>query len=70
MLLCHAGSPKLLSLQIVGDAVEGNLLSVDKRYWGGEEGDSIFRWFRVLLINKMLLTFFHSQQIIISIFFA
>ncbi|KAI6706023.1 hypothetical protein NL676_008985, partial [Syzygium grande] len=40
------GSPKLLSLQIVGDAVEGNLLSVDKRYWGGEEGDSIFRWFR------------------------
>lgn len=40
------GSPKLLSLQIVGDAVEGNLLTVDKRYWGGEEGDSIFRWFR------------------------
>ncbi|XWS40436.1 hypothetical protein CRYUN_Cryun18bG0140100 [Craigia yunnanensis] len=40
------GSPRLLALQIVGDAVEGTILSVDKRYWGGEEGDSVFRWFR------------------------
>ncbi|KAJ4702992.1 microtubule-associated AIR9-like protein [Melia azedarach] len=40
------GSPKLLSLQIVGAAVEGTVLSIDKRYWGGEEGDSVFRWFR------------------------
>lgn len=40
------GSPRLLALQITGDAVEGTILSVDKRYWGGEEGDSVFRWFR------------------------
>lgn len=40
------GSPKLLSLKIVGAAVEGTVLSVDKKYWGGEEGDSVFRWFR------------------------
>lgn len=40
------GSPRLLSLQIVGSATEGTTLSVDKKYWGGEEGDSVFRWFR------------------------
>ncbi|KAF2317878.1 hypothetical protein GH714_041198 [Hevea brasiliensis] len=40
------GSPRLLSLQIIGIAVEGTQLSVDKKYWGGEEGDSVFRWFR------------------------
>lgn len=40
------GSPRLLSLQIVGDATEGTSLSVDKKYWGGEEGNSLFYWFR------------------------
>ncbi|KAK2991031.1 hypothetical protein RJ640_018026 [Escallonia rubra] len=40
------GSPRLLSLRIVGAAVEGTTLSVDKKYWGGDEGDSLFRWFR------------------------
>ncbi|KAA8519385.1 hypothetical protein F0562_013641 [Nyssa sinensis] len=40
------GSPRLLSLRIVGTAVEGTTLTVDKKYWGGEEGDSVFRWFR------------------------
>ncbi|KDP34944.1 hypothetical protein JCGZ_09232 [Jatropha curcas] len=40
------GSPRLLSMQIVGNAVEGTTLSIDKKYWGGEEGDSVFRWFR------------------------
>lgn len=44
-----SGSPRLLALQITGDAVEGTILSVDKRYWGGEEGDSVFRWFRVII---------------------
>ncbi|KAJ4837842.1 microtubule-associated protein air9 [Turnera subulata] len=39
-------SPRVLSLQIVGAAVEGTALSIEKKYWGGEEGDSIFRWFR------------------------
>ncbi|KAJ8762645.1 hypothetical protein K2173_010666 [Erythroxylum novogranatense] len=43
------GSPRLLDLQIVGAAIEGATLSVDKKYWGGEEGDSIFRWFRTSL---------------------
>ncbi|PWA81634.1 outer arm dynein light chain 1 protein [Artemisia annua] len=40
------GSPRLLSLQVVGTAVEGTTLHVNKEYWGGEEGKSIFRWFR------------------------
>ncbi|GJU67307.1 187-kDa microtubule-associated protein AIR9 isoform X1 [Tanacetum coccineum] len=38
------GSPRLLSLQVAGTAVEGKTLHVKKQYWGGEEGDSIFRW--------------------------
>ncbi|KAH7544588.1 hypothetical protein FEM48_Zijuj01G0001700 [Ziziphus jujuba var. spinosa] len=42
------GSPKLLSLQIVGNSIEGTELRVNKRYWGGEEGDSVFRWFRTI----------------------
>ncbi|KAI8001985.1 187-kDa microtubule-associated protein AIR9 [Camellia lanceoleosa] len=40
------GSPRLLSLQIVGTAVEGSTMTVDRKYWGGEEGESVFRWFR------------------------
>ncbi|KAE8647759.1 187-kDa microtubule-associated protein AIR9 [Cucumis sativus] len=40
------GSPRLLSLQIAGSVVEGTILSVDKSYWGGNEGESVFRWFR------------------------
>lgn len=40
------GSPILLSLQIVGDAIEGTSLSVEKNYWGGEEGVSVYHWFR------------------------
>ncbi|KAL0398272.1 UNVERIFIED_CONTAM: microtubule-associated protein AIR9 [Sesamum radiatum] len=40
------GSPRLLSLQINGTAIEGTTLNVEKKYWGGEEGESIYRWFR------------------------
>ncbi|KAF5475058.1 hypothetical protein F2P56_006904 [Juglans regia] len=40
------GSPRLLSLQIIGNAIEGTTLSIEKKYWGGEEGDSLFCWFR------------------------
>ncbi|KAM7256967.1 hypothetical protein ACFE04_012708 [Oxalis oulophora] len=40
------GSPKLLSLSIVGSTIEGTTLTVEKKYWGGQEGDSIFRWLR------------------------
>ncbi|KAI4312428.1 hypothetical protein MLD38_037238 [Melastoma candidum] len=40
------GSPRLLSLHITGHPVEGNMLCVDKQYWGGEEGNSIFHWIR------------------------
>lgn len=39
------GTPRLLSLRIAGTAVEGTTLSIEKKYWGGEEGDSIYRWF-------------------------
>ncbi|KZV48806.1 hypothetical protein F511_09227 [Dorcoceras hygrometricum] len=42
----RAGSPRLLSLQIIGTEVEGTTLTVEKKYWGGEEGQSIYRWFR------------------------
>lgn len=40
------GSPRLLTLQIIGTAVEGTTLNIEKKYWGGEEGESIYRWFR------------------------
>ncbi|KAG5105911.1 hypothetical protein JHK82_042881 [Glycine max] len=40
------GSPRLLSLHIVGNAVEGTILRIEKKYWGGEEGDSVYRWLR------------------------
>lgn len=39
------GSPRILSLKIVGDCVEGAELHLDKRYWGGEEGASKLQWF-------------------------
>lgn len=54
----YLGSPKLLSLQIVGNSIEGTELRVNKRYWGGEEGDSVFRWFRVHLLNFILGKFY------------
>ncbi|KAK6932089.1 hypothetical protein RJ641_001713 [Dillenia turbinata] len=40
------GSPRLRSVEILGTAVEGTVLNVEKQYWGGKEGDSVFRWFR------------------------
>lgn len=39
------GNPRLLSLEILGNAVEGTTLIAEKKYWGGEEGDSVFLWF-------------------------
>lgn len=40
------GSPKLLSLQILGDPTEGAELQIEKTYWGGTEGASRIQWFR------------------------
>lgn len=40
------GSPRLLSLEIAGRSTEGTILHAEKKYWGGEEGDSIYSWFR------------------------
>ncbi|CAA0823754.1 187-kDa microtubule-associated protein AIR9, partial [Striga hermonthica] len=40
------GSPRVLSLQLIGTTVEGTTLNVEKKYWGGEEGESVYRWFR------------------------
>ncbi|VVB02098.1 unnamed protein product [Arabis nemorensis] len=40
------GNPRAVSLQVVGAAVEGTMLSAEKEYWGGLEGASVFRWFR------------------------
>ncbi|KAL2930498.1 hypothetical protein RDABS01_035908 [Bienertia sinuspersici] len=42
----RAGTPRLISLEIAGKFVEGSALVADKLYWGGEEGESAFRWFR------------------------
>ncbi|KAJ1287736.1 hypothetical protein BS78_02G033400 [Paspalum vaginatum] len=38
------GMPTLLSLEVTGEAIEGATMFASKRYWGGEEGDTIFRW--------------------------
>ncbi|ONM51303.1 187-kDa microtubule-associated protein AIR9 [Zea mays] len=38
------GMPTLLSLEVTGDAIEGTTMFASKRYWGGEEGDTMFRW--------------------------
>ncbi|KAI5066288.1 hypothetical protein GOP47_0018912 [Adiantum capillus-veneris] len=40
------GSPKLLSLKIIGDPTEGAEMMLDKTYWGGMEGPSRTQWFR------------------------
>ncbi|KAL3522822.1 hypothetical protein ACH5RR_015656 [Cinchona calisaya] len=40
------GSPRFLDLQIVGSTIEGTTLNVEKRYWGGEEGESVYCWIR------------------------
>jgi hypothetical protein len=41
----HAGSPKLHSLHILGEPMEGHELQVGKEYWGGEEGICKVQWF-------------------------
>lgn len=46
-LICLTGSPRLISLDVVGQPVEGTTLVANKRYWGGEEGNTIFQWFLV-----------------------
>lgn len=57
-MISFSGSPRLLSLQITGTAVEGNILNVKKKYWGGEEGESIYRWFRVLYMIWSVISIF------------
>ncbi|KAH9610756.1 hypothetical protein KSS87_003287, partial [Heliosperma pusillum] len=42
----RAGTPRLTFLQVSGKSIEGSTLIADKIYWGGDEGDSVFRWFR------------------------
>ncbi|WVZ21289.1 hypothetical protein V8G54_008611 [Vigna mungo] len=49
------GSPRLLSLHIIGNAVEGTILRIEKKYWGGEEGDSVYRWLRILSLFHLAL---------------
>nr|CAB3451917.1 unnamed protein product [Digitaria exilis] len=38
------GMPTILSLEVTGEAIEGTTMVASKRYWGGEEGDTMFRW--------------------------
>ncbi|KAL0442455.1 UNVERIFIED_CONTAM: microtubule-associated protein AIR9 [Sesamum latifolium] len=56
------GSPRLLSLQINGTAIEGTTLNVEKIYWGGEEGESIYRWFRMILASSYQLPVSPSEM--------
>ena len=42
-----AGLPTLSSLQILGDHIEGAVLTIEKKYWGGIEGSSKIQWFLV-----------------------
>lgn len=39
-------APRLTSLQLFGEPMEGTLLTVQKEYFGGHEGASRFRWLR------------------------
>ncbi|KAL5197898.1 hypothetical protein ABZP36_001410 [Zizania latifolia] len=38
------GRPTLLSLELTGEAIEGTTMIANRRYWGGEEGKTIFHW--------------------------
>uniref|UniRef100_A0A0E0AFR8 Uncharacterized protein n=1 Tax=Oryza glumipatula TaxID=40148 RepID=A0A0E0AFR8_9ORYZ len=38
------GRPTILSLELTGEAIEGTTMVASRRYWGGEEGETIFRW--------------------------
>ncbi|KAL6880549.1 hypothetical protein ACP4OV_012114 [Aristida adscensionis] len=38
------GMPTLLSLELTGEAIEGTTMVANRKYWGGEEGDTIFHW--------------------------
>jgi hypothetical protein len=42
----------------MGEAIEGTTLGTNKRYWGGEEGDTIFCWILVGYLNTIILFFF------------
>ncbi|KAK6150135.1 hypothetical protein DH2020_017660 [Rehmannia glutinosa] len=59
------GSPRVLSLQIIGTAVEGTTLNVEKKYWGGEEGESIYRWFRV--VDQTLAYHWHIHSVLVLV---
>ncbi|KAL5977389.1 hypothetical protein ACLOJK_021735 [Asimina triloba] len=43
------GEPRICLGQerILGKAIEGTTLQAEKKYWGGDEGNSIFHWFLV-----------------------
>ena len=43
-----AGEPTCTKLEIVGNVAEGEQLTVDATYAGGEEGESTLTWYRVL----------------------
>jgi hypothetical protein len=50
--------PSLLSLEVTGEAIEGTTMVASKRYWGGEEGDTMFRWILVGCCYQVLLFLF------------
>lgn len=51
----------LLSLELTGEAIEGRTLVANRRYWGGEEGDTTFRWILVGCLNTIILFFLHGN---------
>ena len=54
LIFSSVGFPKLQSLQILGDPIEGGKLHVEKTYWGGIEGFSKLQWF---LVSSVVLFF-------------
>ncbi|KAG0500755.1 hypothetical protein HPP92_000827 [Vanilla planifolia] len=49
----RSGSPRLLYLKIIGDGVEGTTLHAEKKYWGGEEGNSVYQWLQISPIGTV-----------------
>jgi hypothetical protein len=56
LVMDFAGTPMLSSLQILGDHIEGAVLTIEKEYCGGVEGPSKIQWFLVSSLFTPVLT--------------
>lgn len=52
--LCRINAPpKVEGVQVVGKAVDGNIIRGVGRYLGGNQGPSLFEWFRLNTNSKV-----------------